>query len=344
MTSSTDQRDVGTGFDQPDESGATTAASSKRAAGALKALRNDTTFRPQKFRPQKIKETLRDRIFLIGIYVLLTVFLLIVLLPLMYILASSFSSPAAVSSGRVGLWPVDFTLRGYQVALGDSSIVRGFLNSLLYTVLGTFISVVLTIAIAFPLSRKELVGRNLITTIVLFTTILVAGIIPTYLVVQSLGMLNTIWALIIPNAIGVWQVIIARTYFRSAIPEELYEAAQLDGSSDLRFLWSVVIPLAKPVIAVIALMYAIQNWNSYFDALLYLKDTDLQPLQLVLRNIVILNSASGIVDASAQLARQQLADLLKYSTIVVTTVPILLMYPFVARYFTKGIMVGAVKG
>jgi len=287
----------------------------------------------------KIQETLRDRIFLIGIYVLLTVFLLIVLLPLMYILASSFSSPAAVSSGRVGLWPVDFSLRGYEVALGDSSIVRGFLNSLLYTVLGTLISVVLTIAIAFPLSRKELVGRNAVTTIVLFTTILVAGIIPTYLVVQSLGMLNTIWALIIPNAIGVWQVIIARE-----IPEELYEAAQLDGSSDLRFLWSVVIPLAKPVIAVIALMYAIQNWNSYFDALLYLKDTDLQPLQLVLRNIVILNSASGIVDASAQLARQQLADLLKYSTIVVTTLPILLMYPFVARFFTKGIMVGAVKG
>lgn len=157
-------------------------------------------------------------------------------------------------------------------------------------------------------------------------------------------MLNTIWSLIIPNCIGVWQVIIARTYFRSAIPEELYEAAQLDGSSDLRFLWSVVLPLAKPMIAVIALMYAIQNWNAYFDALIYLKDTDLYPLQLVLRNLVITNSAGGVVDASAQLLRQQLADLLKYSTIVVTTVPILLMYPFVARYFTKGIMIGAVKG
>lgn len=295
-------------------------------------------------RTTKFKEAPRDRIFLIGIYALLITLLLVVLLPLIYIVSSSLSSPAAVSSGRVLLWPVDFSLRGYEVALSDPMIVRGFLNSVLYTSLGTVISVSLTIAIAYPLSRKELVGRNLVTTIVLFTAILVAGIIPTYLVVQSLGMLNTIWALIIPNSIGVWQVIIARTYFRSAIPDELGEAAQLDGSSDLRFLWSVVLPLAKPMIAVIALMYAIQNWNAFFDALIYLKDPDLYPLQLVLRNLVITNSAGGVVDASAQLLRQQLADLLKYSTIVVTTVPIVLMYPFVARHFTQGIMVGAVKG
>ncbi len=163
--------------------------------------------------------------------------------------------------------------------------------------------------------------------------------------VQSAGLLDTRWALIIPQAIGVWQVIIARTYLRTAIPEELVEAAQLDGCGDLRFLWSVVIPLAKPMIAVVALMYAIMQWNSYFDALIYLKSPDLFPLQLVLRNILILNTTGGgAVDATVVLQRQELADLLKYSLIVVASVPVLLIYPFVARYFTKGIMIGAVKG
>jgi putative aldouronate transport system permease protein len=170
------------------------------------------------------------------------------------------------------------------------------------------------------------------------------GIIPTYLVVQQLGLLDTRWALILPQAVGVWQVIIAVVFFRSSIPDELYEAAQLDGASDLRFLWSVVLPLSKPLLAVIALMYAIFQWNSYFDALLYLRDPDLYPLQLVLRNVLILNQATPGMDATAQIERQQLADLLKYSLIVISTVPVMLIYPFVARYFNKGIMLGAVKG
>jgi putative aldouronate transport system permease protein len=296
-------------------------------------------------RPRRIKEPPGDRMFVFCIYLLLTVFLLVVLLPLAYIVASSFSSPAAVSSGRVLFWPVDFTLRGYRVALGDPTIIRGYANSLFYTVAGTLISLALTIAIAYPLSRKDLFGRNVIMTIILFTMLFSGGLIPTYLVVQHTHMLDTRWALLIPQAIGVWQVIIARTYFRSAIPEELGEQAQLDGCSDLRFLWSVVIPLAKPMLAVIALMYAILQWNSYFDALLYLKSADLYPLQLVLRNILILNTTSGgSMDAGLMLERQQLADLLKYSLIVVSSVPVLLIYPFVARYFTKGIMIGAVKG
>src|SRR5690606_11061419 len=170
------------------------------------------------------------------------------------------------------------------------------------------------------------------------------GIIPMYLVVQNLGLLDTRWALVLPQAIGVWQVIIAVSFFRSSIPEELYEAAQLDGASDLRFLWSTVLPLSKPLLAVIALMYAIFQWNSYFDALLYLRDPDLYPLQLVLRNVLILNQATPGMDATAQIERQQLADLMKYSLIVVSTVPIMIVYPFVARYFNKGIMLGAVKG
>lgn len=285
-----------------------------------------------------------DRLFVIAIYILLLTFLAIVLLPLIYIVASSFSSPQAVSAGRVGLWPVDFSLRGYEVALRDPKIVTGFLNSLFYTTTGTALSVVLTIAVAFPLSRVDFFGGSLITKLIVFTMLFSGGLIPTYMVVRSMGMLNTPWALIVPNAIGVWQVILARAYFRDAIPKELYEAARVDGAGDIRFLLLVAIPLAKQMIAVIALMYAIWQWNSYFDALIYLRTDALYPLQLVLRNILILNTQSNLGDATAMLERQQLADLLKYSLIVISTVPVLLIYPFVARHFTKGIMLGSVKG
>jgi putative aldouronate transport system permease protein len=294
----------------------------------------------------RVHDTLVDRVFMIGVYLLLTVFLLVILLPLLNILASSFSSPTAVTGGRVFLWPVDFTLLGYQTVLSDPSIVRGFVNSLIYTVGGTLVSLALTVAIAYPLSRLEFVGRKTIITGILFTMLFSGGMIPMYLVVQALGMLDTRWALIVPGAIGAWQVLIAMTFFRSQIPESLYEAAELDGASDLRILWSVVLPLSKPLLAVIALMYAVGQWNAYFDALIYLRDADLYPLQLVLRNILILNTSTGGggQDVADQLARQQMADLMKYSLIVVSTVPVLLVYPFVARHFTKGVMIGAVKG
>jgi putative aldouronate transport system permease protein len=296
-------------------------------------------------RSRRIRDSRTDRMFMLCVYLLLTVFLAVVLLPLIYIVASSFSSPEAVSSGRVLFWPVEFSLRGYKAVFENPQIIQGYINSLFYTVVGTVVSVVMTIAIAYPMSRRTLVGRNLVMSLILFTMLFTGGLIPTYLVVQQVGLLDTRWALIVPQAIGVWQVIIARTYFRTVIPEELVEASQLDGCGDLRFLWSVVIPLAKPMIAVIALMYAIYQWNSYFDALIYLKNPDLFPLQIVLRNILILNTYSGgAIDASVVLQRQQLADLLKYSLIVVASVPVLLIYPFVARYFTKGIMIGAVKG
>ncbi|TCC32128.1 carbohydrate ABC transporter permease [Kribbella sindirgiensis] len=296
-------------------------------------------------RARRIREPRTDRIFLFCIYLLLVVFLVVVLAPLLYIVASSFSSPEAVSAGRVRFWPVDVSLRGYQAVFANPQIIQGYLNSLFYTVVGTIVSVTMTIAIAYPLSRRTLVGRNVVMTLILFTMLFTGGLVPTYLVVQSAGLLDTRWALIIPQAIGVWQVIIARTYFRTAIPDELVEASQLDGCGDLRFLWAVVIPLAKPMIAVVALMYAIMQWNSYFDALIYLKNPDLFPLQIVLRNILILNTTGGgAVDASVVIQRQQLADLLKYSLIVVASVPVLLIYPFVARYFTKGILIGAVKG
>ena len=246
------------------------------------------------------------------------------------------SSPHAVSSGQVLFWPVDFTFRGYAEALGNPAIVRGFANSIFYTVVGTVISVAGTVAIAYPLSRHNLFGRKVITGAVVFTMLFSGGVIPMYLVVQSLGLLDTRWAMLLPNAIGVWQVIIAMVFFRTSIPDEVYEAAQLDGASELRILWTIVLPLAKPLIAVIALMYAIMQWNSYFDALLYLRDADLQPLQLVLRGLLVLNDMGGGGDVSEQLRRRELADLLRYSTVVIATVPMLARLPVRREVLQQG--------
>jgi putative aldouronate transport system permease protein len=296
-------------------------------------------------RETRIRESFGDRLFLSGVYLILTIVLLIVLYPLVYIISSSFSSPLAVSSGRVWLWPVDFSLRGYQVTLGNPQIITGYANSLFYAFFGTLISVTLTVLLAYPLSRRTFYGRNILMVFLVFTMLFSGGLIPTYLVVKNLGLLNTRWALLIPQAIAVWQVIITRTFFQASIPEELVEASQLDGCSDLRFLWLVVLPLSKPIIAVLVLMYAVSQWNSYFDALIYLKSPELYPLQLVLRSILILNTTtSGSMEASAMVERQQLADLLKYSLIVVASLPVLIIYPFVQRYFVKGMLIGAVKG
>lgn len=296
-------------------------------------------------RRTQIRETVGDRLFLVGVYLFLTLIFVLVFYPLIYVFSSSLSSPLAVSSGRVWLWPVDFSLRGYQVTLNSPQIVTGYANSLYYTFFGTLISVVLTVLLAYPLSRRTLVGRNGIMLFVTFTMIFSGGLIPTYLVVKDLGMLNTRWALLIPQAVAAWQVIIARTFFQVNIPDELAEAAALDGCSDLRFLWSVVLPLSKPILAVLVLMYAVGQWNAYFDALLYLKSADLQPLQLVLRSILILNtSTSGTMDAVTMAERQQMADLLKYSLIVVGSLPVLIIYPFAQRYFVRGMLIGSIKG
>ncbi len=293
----------------------------------------------------QIRESGGDRLFLFGVYSFLLLIFLLVLYPLLYVVSSSFSSPAAVSSGRVWLWPVDFTLRGYQVAFSNPQIITGYGNSLYYTFFGTLISVIATVLVAYPLSRRGLYGRGAIMLFITFTMIFSGGLIPTYLVVKNLGMLDTRWALIIPQAVAAWQVIIARTFFQVTIPEELAEAAALDGCSDLRFLWSVVIPLSKPIIAVLVLMYAVGQWNAYFDALLYLKSDELQPLQLVLRSILILNTTtSGSMEASVMIERQQMADLLKYSLIVVGSLPVLLIYPFAQRYFVRGMLIGSIKG
>ena len=293
----------------------------------------------------KVREPFGDRVFLIVVRIMLGVALALVLLPLIYIVASSFSSPAAVNAGRVRFWPVEFSLEAYRSVLSNSEVLQGYYNSLIYAVAGTAISVTLTVAIAYPLSRRTFYGRNVLMTLLIFTMLFSGGVIPTYMVVHDLGMLDTRWALLIPNAIGVWQVIIARTFFANSIPDELYEAAMLDGASEIRTLRSVVLPLSKPLLAVLALMYTIYQWNTYFDALVYLKDSDLFPLQIVLRNILLLNTPrTGATDMAQQMHQIQLANVLRYALIVVSSLPVLIIYPFVARHFTKGVMVGAVKG
>ncbi|MGG6309414.1 carbohydrate ABC transporter permease [Paenibacillus macerans] len=293
---------------------------------------------------KRIKESAGDRIFLGTIYVVLTLLVIIVLYPLIYIISSSISSPAAVTSGQVWLWPVDISFKGFEELFKRGEVITGYLNSIFYTTAGTLISVTLTIMIAYPLSRRGFFGRNVLMMVITFTMIFSGGLIPTYMVVKGLDLIDTRWALLIPNAIWVWQVIIARSFFQSSIPEELLEASEIDGCSDFRFIRSVVLPLSKPIIAVLVLMYAVGQWNSYFDALIYLKSADLFPLQLVLRSIIIQNNSGSNMDAMAIVEKQQLAELLKYSLIVVATLPVLIIYPFVQRYFVQGMLVGSVKG
>jgi multiple sugar transport system permease protein/putative aldouronate transport system permease protein len=293
-----------------------------------------------------IKESRPDRIFSIFNYLLLTVFLLSVLYPLIYIVSASLSNPTAVVAGRVWLWPVEPTLAGYRAIFEYNTIVRGYLNSIFYLVVGTLVNVTMTILAAYPLSRRDLYGRNWIMVLFVFTTLFSGGLIPSYLVVQRLGLLNTRWALIIPGALAVWNVIITRTYFQVTIPHTLLEAAQLDGCDDFTFLWKIVLPLSGPIIAVNVLFYALGHWNAFFNALIYLTDERLFPLQLVLREILVQNKIdpAAMTDPTELLRKQQLRDLLKYALIVAASLPPLLIYPFVQRYFVKGVMIGSLKG
>ncbi|MDD9268212.1 carbohydrate ABC transporter permease [Paenibacillus sp. GCM10023248] len=294
----------------------------------------------------RIMESRVDRIYLFFVYSFLIICLVIVAYPLIYIVSSSFSSSSAVISGKVWLLPVEPTLRGYQAVFQNPQILTGYGNSLFYLIFGTLLSVTLTITAAYPLSRKNFYGRHVITALFVFTMLFSGGLIPYYLTVKGLGMLDTRWAMIIPGAISVWQVILARTFFQTSIPSELTEAAHLDGCSDFKFLFQIVLPLSKPIIAVLVLMYAIGYWNSYFEALIFLKSADLYPLQLILRNILILNSIDPtmIKDVRELAERQGLKELLKYSLIVVASAPVLILYPFVQKHFVKGLLIGSLKG
>ncbi|MBS4206038.1 carbohydrate ABC transporter permease [Bacillus sp. FJAT-49754] len=284
-----------------------------------------------------------DRIFIGAIYIFLSLVLIAVLYPLIYIVSASFSSPSAVTAGRVWLLPVDPTILGYKTIFKNPQIIQGFSNSLFYTVAGTFISVSITIMLAYPLSRRTFYGRKFIMLLLVFTMIFDGGLIPLYLVVKNLNLIDTIWSLLLPSALAVFQVIIARTFFQSTIPEELVEASEMDGCSDIGFIFKVVLPLAKPIIAVLVLMYAVMKWNMYFDALIYLKSEELFPLQIILRSILILNADTS-ANIQEMLKMQGLKELMKYSLIVVSSLPVLVLYPFVQKHFVKGMLIGSVKG
>lgn len=295
---------------------------------------------------KKIQLSPGDRVFITINYLFLSLFFIIVLYPLIYILSSSFSSTDAVISGRVWLLPVEPTLLGYKAVFKNPQVMTGYANSGFYTIFGTMINVVMTVLAAYPLSRKDFYGRGMIMMLFTFTMLFSGGLIPTYLLTKNLGMIDTRWALLIPNAMAVLYVIIARTYFQTTIPDELYEAAELDGSSDIRFIVSIVLPLSSPILAVMVLFYAVEHWNSYFDALIYLKTAGLYPLQIILRNILIQNEIqmNMMADIDAMMKLQGMSDLLKYSLIVVASIPVLIIYPFVQKYFVKGIMIGSLKG
>jgi multiple sugar transport system permease protein/putative aldouronate transport system permease protein len=291
-------------------------------------------------------QSAKDKIFIIIVYMLLVMLFVIVAYPLIYIVSASFSDPQAVISGKVVLWPVSPTLRGYTAVFKNHKIVTGFANSILYMVIGTLVNIVMTILCAYPLSRKEFTARNKLAAIFVFTMYFSGGLVPTYILVNKLGLINSPLAMIIPSAMSTYNMIICRTYMQNSIPDELYEAAQLDGCTPWKYLKRVVVPLCKPIIAVLVLYYGVAKWNSYFDAMLYLKKDFLQPLTIVMREILIQNKIdyTMISDAKVASEMQGLTQLLKYSTIVVASVPVLIIYPFVQKYFVKGVMIGAVKG
>lgn len=298
------------------------------------------------FNKNRIKESFGDRVLLGVIYLLLAAIMLTVLYPLIYIISSSFSSPNAVVSGQVWLLPVELSFRAYESIFQSSQLMLGYYNSIIYTVVGTFINVLFTVLLAFPLSQKGFVGRKIIMILMMFTLFFDGGLIPTYLLVKNLHMLDTRWALWLPGALSIFQVIVARTFFQTSIPEELVEAAQIDGARDTRYLVSIVLPLSKPILAVMTLMYAVGHWNAYFDALIYLRSENLFPLQYVLRNMLILNAADPemLANTAQKLRDQGFEQVLKYALIVVACVPVMIMYPFVQKHFVKGVMVGSLKG
>ena len=292
-----------------------------------------------------ISRSRADKAFDIMDYVLLTIAFLLVAYPLYFVIIASVSDPIAVYEGRVVLYPIKPTLEGYARIFSYESLFVGYQNTILYTLVGTAINVVLTVTAGYALSRKELVGRNVMMMGVMFTMIFSGGMIPTYLLVRQLGLYNTMWALILPGAVSTWNLIVCRTFFQQTIPDELREAADLDGCGDVAFFLRVVLPLSSSIIAVMVLFYAVSHWNSYYNALIYLSSTSKYPLQLVLRNILIVNTMDDMVnDVATQAAQQRMGDLIKYGMIIVSSLPLLILYPFLQKYFVKGVMIGAIKG
>ena len=287
-----------------------------------------------------------DKAFTIINYAFLAIIFVVIAYPLLYVVAASFSDPQAVVRGDVVLLPVNPTLRGYKAVFQNGKIMTGFLNSFIYLFAGTALNLVMTMLCAYPLSRKEFRARGFLSMFFVFTMYFSGGMVPSYILVNKLGLLNTRWAMIIPTAMSTYNMIICRTYIVNSIPDELYEASQMDGCSPFRYLLSVVTPLSKPILAVLTLYYGVAKWNDYFNAMLYLYKDDLQPLTIVMKEILIMSQVdmTKVTDASAISKLQGMSELLKYSTIVVASLPVMLLYPLIQKHLVKGVMIGAVKG
>ncbi|WP_028547286.1 carbohydrate ABC transporter permease [Paenibacillus sp. UNC451MF] len=291
-------------------------------------------------------ESRTDKGIEISINLILALVTAAVLYPLIFVLIASVSSPEMVIRGEVWLWPKGLTVVGYERIFQNKEILSGYMNTIAYTLVGTAINLVMTVAAAYPLSRKDFFGRNVFTALILFTMFFSGGMIPSYLLVKKLGMLNTFWALVIPSAVSVWNIVIMRTFFQNSIPNEIQESASIDGCSNMQTLLRIVLPLSAPILAVMVLFYSVGHWNAYFNALIYLTDRAKYPLQLILREILVQGQMQEMVDVSdSTLAKSVMdAEAIKYAAVIVANLPVLLLYPFLQKYFVKGIMVGAIKG
>jgi len=292
----------------------------------------------------EIKRSRSDRIFdMVNITICCIIFFLVAY-PLVYIISASFSDPLAVLQGRMVLWPIDPRVSAYFDVFKHQDVMTGYKNSLILVVLGTTTNMILTFFGAYILSRKDFFGRTFLTMMFAFTMFFSGGMIPTYLVVKSLGLLNTRWALILPGAISMYNLIVMRTFFQNSIPDSLIESAEVDGASQLYILFHIVVPLSHAIIAVIALFYGVGHWNQYFQALLYLSNRALYPLQLILREILLLSQVQDLVDTQGFADQLLQGEGIKYALIIVASVPVMVAYPFIQRHFVKGVMLGAIKG
>jgi ABC-type glycerol-3-phosphate transport system permease component len=282
------------------------------------------------------------KLFSLVNYAVLALLGFVTLYPFVYVFSASISNPLKVIAGEVLLWPKDITLEAYRIILGYDLFWIAYGNTIFYTIVGTFINVTLTVLAAYPLSRRWLYGRSAIQMFIVFTLFFSGGLIPNFLLLRDLHLLDTRWAMLLPGAVSVWNLLVTRTYFQHTIPDEIVEAAELDGASDLQVVWHVVLPLSLPIIAVITLFYAVGHWNEYFNALIYLRTRDLMPLQVILREIVVAKSMQEVMGDFVGM-RAQMAEVLKYATIIVATGPIILLYPFLQRYFVKGALIGGLK-
>lgn len=294
----------------------------------------------------QIRNAKSDNVFIVVVYALGILALLIVLLPLLYVVSSSFSSPEAVIKNKVWLLPVNFTINAYRAVFKNMDILIGYRNTIFYAVVGTLVNILMTIALAYPLSKPDFRGRNLLTIMCTITMFFSGGMIPSFLVIKNIGLYNSVWALIIPKSISVWNMFLLRNYFQTSIPSELIESSRVDGASEWRILWQIVLPLSKAILAVLVIFYIVGHWNSYFDAILYLDDRGKYPLQVILREILLqgqgaMGDSSGGISTIDQLMAY---ESMKYAVIIVASVPVLVLYPFLQRYFVKGIMVGSIKG